>query len=59
MLTSIGTYVRTRSIDRLIDAVVLANPSTTTQIVSLGAGTDTRFFNLQVWTCTFCSADGI
>jgi len=47
-LTSKGTYVRTRSIDRLIDAVVQANSHTTTQIVSLGAGTDTRFFNLQV-----------
>jgi hypothetical protein len=43
-----GTYVRTRSIDRLIESVLQSNNSGTTQIVSLGAGTDTRFFNLQV-----------
>ena len=54
-LTNKGTYVRTRSIDRLIDAVVQANSHTTTQIVSLGAGTDTRFFNLQVLPPVFLS----
>lgn len=43
-----GTYVRTRSIDRLIEAVLQSNKTGTTQIVSLGGGTDTRFFNLQV-----------
>lgn len=43
-----GTYVRTRSIDKLIEAVLHANSHTATQIISLGAGTDSRFFNLQV-----------
>jgi [phosphatase 2A protein]-leucine-carboxy methyltransferase len=43
-----GTYVRTRSIDRLIEAALESTAQTALQIVSLGAGTDTRFFNLQV-----------
>jgi O-methyltransferase involved in polyketide biosynthesis len=43
-----GTYVRTRSIDRLIEAALESTAHTALQIVSLGAGTDTRFFNLQV-----------
>jgi len=44
----IGTYVRTRSIDRLIEAALRSTTQQVLQIVSLGAGTDTRFFNLQV-----------
>src|SRR5579859_924893 len=43
-----GTYVRTRAIDRLIKSFLTSSPEKLKQIVSLGAGTDTRFFNLQV-----------
>jgi [phosphatase 2A protein]-leucine-carboxy methyltransferase len=39
-----GTYVRTKSIDRLIIRFLEANPTGKKQIVSLGAGSDTRFF---------------
>lgn len=41
-----GTYVRTTAIDRLVTKFVRANPASPKQIVSLGAGTDTRFFRL-------------
>lgn len=40
--------MRTRSIDRLIEAALESTPNAVLQIMSLGAGTDTRFFNLQV-----------
>jgi len=43
-----GTFVRTRSIDLLIEAFLKSPPETVKQVVSLGAGTDTRFFNLKV-----------
>jgi [phosphatase 2A protein]-leucine-carboxy methyltransferase len=43
----IGTYVRTRSIDRLVEAFLQSPSDTLKQVVSLGAGTDTRFFNLK------------
>lgn len=43
-LINIGTYLRTWSIDRLVDAFLAGEGSR--QIVSLGAGTDTRFFRL-------------
>ena len=39
-----GTYVRTKSIDRLITRFLEANPAGKKQIVSLGAGSDTRYF---------------
>jgi len=39
-----GTYVRTVVIDRLIENFIDARPEQTVQIISLGAGTDTRFF---------------
>lgn len=41
-----GTYVRTSAIDLLVDKFLNTNPSTAKQIISLGAGTDTRFFRL-------------
>ncbi|OAL52046.1 leucine carboxyl methyltransferase 1 [Pyrenochaeta sp. DS3sAY3a] len=41
-----GTYVRTSAVDRLVTHFLLADPTAVKQIVSLGAGTDTRFFRL-------------
>lgn len=42
-----GTYVRTNAIDKLVDAFLTTSPSDPKQIISLGAGTDTRFFRLR------------
>lgn len=39
-----GTYVRTSAIDRLVDRFLATRPNEQKQIVSLGAGSDTRFF---------------
>jgi [phosphatase 2A protein]-leucine-carboxy methyltransferase len=41
-----GTYVRTSAIDLLVAKFLVTYPSSTKQIISLGAGTDTRFFRL-------------
>ena len=41
-----GTYARTKAIDRLVDDFLSAQPEVPKQIVSLGAGSDTRFFRL-------------
>jgi [phosphatase 2A protein]-leucine-carboxy methyltransferase len=46
-LTRAGTYVRTSAIDLLVTKFLLTYPSSAKQIVSLGAGTDTRFFRLM------------
>ena len=42
-----GTYVRTRAIDNLIDSFLSDVFSTKKQIISLGAGSDTRFFRIM------------
>lgn len=42
----VGSYVRTSAIDLLVTKFLLTYPSSAKQIVSLGAGTDTRFFRL-------------
>jgi [phosphatase 2A protein]-leucine-carboxy methyltransferase len=42
-----GTYVRTTAIDTLVDKFLAKNPSEKKQIISLGAGSDTRFFRLM------------
>jgi len=52
-LINIGTYLRTRAIDLLLDdwfRIALAGPRqhNKVQIVSLGAGSDTRFWRLAV-----------
>lgn len=39
--------MRTSAIDRLVDQFLRTSPSSSKQIISLGAGTDTRFFRLQ------------
>lgn len=39
-----GTYVRTTAIDRLVDSFLNTYPHGKKQIISLGAGSDTRFF---------------
>ncbi|EMC95851.1 hypothetical protein BAUCODRAFT_71209 [Baudoinia panamericana UAMH 10762] len=41
-----GTYVRTKAIDRLVKQFLDVRPTQKKQIVSLGAGSDTRFFRL-------------
>lgn len=47
LLTSrTGSYVRTSAIDLLVAKFLSIYPSAAKQIVSLGAGTDTRFFRL-------------
>jgi O-methyltransferase involved in polyketide biosynthesis len=42
-----GTYTRTTAIDRIVDTFISSQPSKCIQIISLGAGSDTRFFRLQ------------
>lgn len=42
-----GTYVRTEAIDNLVDHFLYNCVSSKKQIVSLGAGSDTRFFRLM------------
>ncbi|KAL8775586.1 MAG: hypothetical protein Q9209_000082 [Squamulea sp. 1 TL-2023] len=43
-----GTYVRTKAIDNLVYRFLFSSSSSLTkQIISLGAGSDTRFFRLQ------------
>ncbi|KAI1152735.1 leucine carboxyl methyltransferase [Nemania diffusa] len=42
-----GTYTRTTALDRLIGAFLAATEGRERQIVSLGAGTDTRVFRLR------------
>lgn len=41
-----GTFVRSTAIDKLVLQFLQAEPSVRKQIVSLGAGSDTRFFRL-------------
>ncbi|MCJ1310655.1 carboxy methyl transferase for protein phosphatase 2A [Agyrium rufum] len=41
-----GTYVRTTAIDQLVDNFLSSDLTTRKQIISLGAGSDTRFFRL-------------
>lgn len=47
MTRYLGTYVRTKAIDNLVENFVDNNPARKKQIVSLGAGSDTRFFRLM------------
>ncbi|KAF2195280.1 leucine carboxyl methyltransferase 1 [Zopfia rhizophila CBS 207.26] len=42
-----GTYVRTSAIDLLVDQFLTTSPESPKQIISLGAGTDTRYFRLR------------
>ena len=42
-----GTYVRTNAIDNLVDEFLSRSPAQKKQIISLGAGSDTRFFRLM------------
>ncbi|KAK9899744.1 leucine carboxyl methyltransferase [Cystobasidium minutum MCA 4210] len=46
-LINIGTFIRTWALDRLVLQFLSANNYSKKQVVSLGAGTDTRFFRLQ------------
>ncbi|CAK4034311.1 Leucine carboxyl methyltransferase 1 [Lecanosticta acicola] len=41
-----GTYVRTKGIDRLVSCFLNTDPDSEKQIVSLGAGSDSRFFRM-------------
>jgi [phosphatase 2A protein]-leucine-carboxy methyltransferase len=41
-----GTYVRTTALDRLVDTFIDSHPGQRVQIISLGAGSDTRYFRL-------------
>ena len=44
--SSVGTYVRTAAIDHLIQRFLTTSSPGIKQIISLGAGTDTRYFRL-------------
>ena len=44
---SLGTYVRTIAIDQLVDSFLESNWCQKKQIISLGAGSDTRFFRIM------------
>jgi [phosphatase 2A protein]-leucine-carboxy methyltransferase len=41
-----GTYIRTTAIDRLVNTFLSTNPGSPKQIISLGAGSDTRYFRI-------------
>lgn len=41
-----GTYMRTKAIDKLVAQFLDSDPQQRKQIISLGAGSDTRFFRL-------------
>lgn len=45
-IINLGTYVRTVAIDRLVSCFVDSQPKGRKQIISLGAGSDTRFWRL-------------
>ena len=47
MTIYLGTYVRTKAIDNLVEQFVDHDPTQKKQIISLGAGSDTRFFRLM------------
>jgi [phosphatase 2A protein]-leucine-carboxy methyltransferase len=42
-----GSYVRTTAIDRIVDTFLATHEGQKVQIVSLGAGSDTRYFRLH------------
>jgi [phosphatase 2A protein]-leucine-carboxy methyltransferase len=42
-----GTYARTTAIDRIVETFLVATPPGRKQIISLGAGSDTRYFRLK------------
>lgn len=42
-----GTYLRTQAIDLLVNSFLEASRPTPKQIISLGAGSDTRFFRIR------------
>ncbi|MCJ1287936.1 carboxy methyl transferase for protein phosphatase 2A [Xylographa opegraphella] len=42
-----GTYVRTRAIDKLVEEFLYSRGPTRKQVISLGAGSDTRYFRLM------------
>jgi [phosphatase 2A protein]-leucine-carboxy methyltransferase len=42
-----GTYVRSHAIDKLVKCFLESEPKRKKQIISLGAGSDTRFFRFQ------------
>ncbi|OAG36508.1 hypothetical protein AYO21_09315 [Fonsecaea monophora] len=46
-LPATGTYVRTMSIDRIVDTFLSSAGEGRKQIISLGAGSDTRYFRLR------------
>lgn len=46
-LINVGTFIRTWALDKLIHQFLASNQYSRKQIVSLGAGTDTRFFRLR------------
>jgi len=41
-----GTYARTTAIDKLVDQFLSTDPDQPKQIISLGAGSDTRYFRI-------------
>jgi hypothetical protein len=59
-LINIGTYLRTRAIDLLLDDWFRLVGPRKVQIVSLGAGSDTRFWRLAVrfFCCCVAMDDG-
>ena len=52
-----GTYVRSTAIDQLVTRFLHAEPKTKKQIISLGAGSDTRFFRL--WNGSAIGESGV
>lgn len=55
LTTASGTYVRTTAIDKLVDRFVNSS-SQAKQIVSLGAGSDTRYFRIKTTNPTAASS---
>lgn len=60
-LINIGTYVRAEGIDKLVDrwCALAVHEGTQCQIVSLGAGSDTRFWRIAVRSCARAAQRGV
>lgn len=52
-----GTYVRTKAVDKLVALFLESEPQQRKQIVSLGAGSDTRFF--RFWKQGLLHSSGV
>jgi len=59
-LINVGTYVRSEAIDRLVNEWLELSSAEgkKCQVVSMGAGSDTRFWRIMVWGTFFSFSSG-